>query len=79
MACVGTEKKKKQPVKEIMAEIFPNLIKTINPQVQEGHQILNTRNMFLKYAKCQCIFYKREWFYKLTYWRVGAGVIQFLF
>ena len=45
---------------------FPNLMRIINPKIQEGHQILNTRNIFFKYAKCQCIFYKREWFHKLT-------------
>ena len=33
---------------------------------------------FFRLFQSQCVFYKREWFCKLTDWRVGAGVIYFL-
>lgn len=32
-------------VEEIIAKNFPNLMKTINPQIQESQWVPNTRNM----------------------------------
>lgn len=33
---MGGNRKKRKTVEEIMAEIFPNMIKTTNPEVQDA-------------------------------------------
>ena len=42
----GLEREREREVhKELMAKIFPKLMESINPQVQEALQTPNTRNM----------------------------------
>lgn len=42
---VGNQREKKKYMKKIMSKMFPNLLKTINPHIQEAQSILSTRNM----------------------------------
>lgn len=41
----GKKREKKKYLKKIMSKMFPNLLKTINPHIEEAQSTLSTRNM----------------------------------